>query len=562
MTIRRITSVSSIAISALLLLSCGSTGPKIVSTPIDNIDTQPRKSTELTEDQKQSWAHFDLVNDTIPGMSVEKAYSDLIKDYEGKSVIVAVLDSGIDIEHEDLSPVIWINKDEVAGNGIDDDKNGYIDDVHGWNFLGDIVGENLEMTRIIKSHQDQFEGKAAEEIPTSQKEDFELYKKAKAEYDQEVQQAQANVARYQGLLQQLDASNAAVSKALGKDKFTKEEVSSMKAETESLQQSKQFMLFVMNNVGDDISEAKKQISSGIEYFKGRMDTHFNLDKNFRAENLGDNPDDISTKYYGNGDVSGPDPKKEDARHGTHVAGIIGAVRNNDLGMKGVAENVIIMPIRAVPDGDEYDKDIALGIRYAVDNGAKIINTSFGKYYSPHPDWVNDAIKYAADNDVLIVNAAGNEGLNLDENRVYPNDEWPGQTAEFADNFINVGALTSEYGSNMIASFSNYGQGSVDVFAPGAGIYATVPNNEYEYLSGTSMAAPNVAGVAAVIRSMFPKLSAAQVKNVILSSGLSPNTEVILSGDSSKVKPFAEISETGNMVNLYNAIILASKMSKS
>jgi subtilisin family serine protease len=559
---KRITSALTLVFSILIMLSCGSTGPVIVSTPIENIDTQPRKTTELSEEQNESWAHLDLVSDTIPGMSVEKAYFEEIKEYEGENVIVAVLDSGIDIDHEDLSPVIWINKDEIKGNGIDDDKNGYVDDVHGWNFLGDIVGENLEMTRIIRKYKGQFSGKSATDVSVDEKDQYEVYTKAKAEYDKEVQSTQQNLTRYQGIKQQFNSANDAVSKAIGKDKFSKEELSNLKAESESLQQQKQFLMFIMNNVGEDLDAARKELDSALDYFQGRMDTHFNLEKDFRAEKLGDNPDDMSTKYYGNNQVSGPDPKKEDAKHGTHVAGIIGAVRTNSLGMKGVANNISIMPIRAVPDGDEYDKDIALGIRYAVDNGAKIINTSFGKYYSTHPGWVNDAIKYAADNDVLIVNAAGNEGLNLDENRVYPNDEWPGQTQEIANNFINVGASTSEYGSKMTASFSNYGKGSVDVFAPGAQIYSTVPNNEYEYLSGTSMAAPNVAGVAAVIRSLFPKLTAVQVKKVILESGLPLTTDVVVSGDANNVQSFSGISETGRMVNLYNAIILASKIAKS
>lgn len=559
MKIKYLKSISALSLSAMLMLGCGSAGPKIISTPIENIDTQPRKTTELTEEQKQSWALMDLVNDTIPGMSVEKAYAELIKDYEGKNVIVAVLDSGIDIEHEDLSPVIWTNKDEVPGNGKDDDKNGYIDDVHGWNFLGDIIGENLEKTRIIRKYRDKFEGKSASEISAADKKAFDTYQKAKEEYDKELADAKAGLERYKGLKQQLESSIASLSKEIGKDDFSKDDVMNLKTNSESLNQQKQFVMMVMSNVGEDLAIAQKQLQSAVDYFNSRVNFHFNIETDFRAENLGDDPDDMSTKYYGNGDVSGPDPKKEDARHGTHVAGIIGAVRNNGLGMKGVAENVTIMPIRAVPDGDEYDKDIALGIRYAVDNGAKIINTSFGKYFSTHPEWVNDAIKYAAENDVLIVNAAGNEGLNLDENRVYPNDEWPGQSVEVADNFINVGAMTSEYGSNMIAGFSNYGKGSVDVFAPGAEIYATTPLDTYEYLSGTSMASPNVAGVAAVIRSLFPKLTASEVKKVILESGIKLDTDVIVAGDADNVQSFAQISETGSMVNLYNAIILASKM---
>lgn len=301
------------------------------------------------------------------------------------------------------------------------------------------------------------------------------------------------------------------------------------------------------------------MKGAIEYFQGRMNTHFNTEKDFRGI-IGDNPDDINDNKYGDGNVASIDPTRDNVKHGTHVAGIIGAERGNGKGIDGVANNVKIMAVRAVPDGDEYDKDIALAIRYAVDNGAKVLNTSFGKYYSPHAEWVYDAIRYAAEHDVLIVNAAGNDGLDLDTVNVYPNDQFD-NGAEISDSFITVGALSFTYGEKMVASFSNYGKINVDVFAPGVRIYAPTPLNTYEFLSGTSMAAPNVAGVAAMIRSLYPQLTAPQVKKIILDSGISPNVEVILGGEQSNKRNFRNISKSGKIVNLYNALLMAEKMSK-
>lgn len=540
-----------------LLIGCAS-GTKINSEPIPNLQDTNEKKVKLTDEELEIWGSKDLLKDTIPGMSVDRAYQELIKDYEGKTVIVAVLDSGIDIEHEDLEGVIWTNIDEIPDNGKDDDNNGFVDDIHGWNFLGDVVEENLEYTRIVRDYQEEFEGKNATDIPEDRLKDFKLYRAAKAEFDKEVGDTQKSLNRYVTMNNQLQEAEETLKNELEVDKLTIDNVTAYKPEDDTSLNQKMLLLNVMNNIDEDLQNIQDQLAEAMEYFGNRSKYHFNLDLNARQKNLGDDADDFSTKIYGNNKVSGPNEDRKDAKHGTHVAGIIAANRKNEKGIKGVAENVLIMPIRAVPDGDEYDKDIALGIRYAVDNGASIINTSFGKYFSTHPEWVMEAIKYAAENDVLIVNAAGNEGLNLDKKRVYPNDETPEDPKDFVDNFINVGSITSEYGGNLVSGFSNYGKNSVDVFAPGSSIYATTPLDTYEFLQGTSMAAPNVAGVAAMIRSLYPKLSAAQVKQILMDSGLSTEQEVILGGDPNETKPFNEISVSGKMVNMYNAIILASK----
>ncbi len=543
--------------AATVLASCGS-GAAIIATPIQNIDTNPLKIIPLEDAQMKHWPLMDLVTDTVPGMSVNKAYSELIKNRKGETVIVGVIDSGVDIEHEDLKNVIWTNPNEIAGNGIDDDKNGYIDDMHGWNFLGNITGENMEYVRIVRKLKPKYEGKSESSISAADREEFAMYKKAKAEFEKESSEINANKARYDQILSQLKPLHQAMTQKLGKENYTQEDLANIK--DPSIEEQQQIgMLNQMLNFANTVPEVIEELEGGVKYFTGRIENNFNTTKDFRSI-LGDNPDDITDTIYGDNNVAGPDPTRDNVKHGTHVSGIIAAQRANGIGMDGVANNVQIMAVRAVPDGDEYDKDIALAIRYAVDNGAKVLNTSFGKYYSPQADWVYDAIKYAAAKDVLIVNAAGNEGLNLDTVNVYPNDQVD-NSPEIADTFLTVGALNYKYGGELVANFSNYGKTNVDVFAPGVKIWATTPLNTYEYLQGTSMAAPEVAGVAAIIRSYYPKLSAKQVKQIIMDSGLTTTTQVVLGGDSSNTDSFANISKSGKMVNLYNALIMADKISR-
>ena len=545
-----------LATTTLLLASCGSSVAPIDATLLKSSNSLTLKTEKVEDVQLKVWSATDLATDTIPGMSVDKAYAELIPNLKGINVIVAVIDSGIDIEHEDLKNVIWINRGEIPNNGIDDDKNGFIDDVHGWNFLGDIVGENLEFTRIVRRYDGKFNGKDVAEISEVDMETFVLYQKAKAEQNKNYDETEANRDRYTQMLKEVTDADNIISKKLGKEDYTAEELAAI-IDPDDDEQKNIAVLTQMLSYGRSIPEFMVRLNGGIDYYDGRMKNHFNMDTDFRGV-LNDNPYDITDTSYGNNDVDGPNPKKEDALHGTHVAGIIAAERGNGIGMDGVAQNVEIMVVRAVPDGDEYDKDVALAIRYAVDNGAKVINTSFGKGYSQNPEWVWDAIKYAGKKDVLIVNAAGNDGVDLDITTSYPNDQ-NGTGAEMSDNFITIGALNYKYGEEMVATFSNYGATSVDLFSPGVKIWSTTPLDTYEYLQGTSMASPNVAGVAAMIRSYYPKLSAKQVKQVLMDSGLHTSTPVIVGGEESNIQPFDAISKSGNTANLYNALIMASKM---
>lgn len=516
---------------ALALTSCGTA--KMVSAPVENIDKMPLKTTPLAEKDLQRWSHLDLVKDTVPGMSVDKAYAELLKGKKGTKVIVGIVDSGVDINHEDLKSVIWTNPKEIAGNKIDDDKNGYVDDIHGWNFLGNAVHEQLEMTRIVKK------GPGTPD-----------YDKAKAKLEEEIK-------GLQGSKQQLDMilnAEKAIKTHLKKDNYTLEDVKKIETTEPSLLQAKAMFSQILTQTPK--AEFDKEIGEFKDYVYGQLNYNLNVDFDGRKI-VGDNPNDITDVKYGNNNVVGPEPKE--AKHGTHVAGIVAQVRGNKKGGDGVSNSVAIMAVRAVPNGDEYDKDIALGIRYAVDNGAKVINGSFGKYFSQNKEWVIEAIKYAESKDVLIVIAAGNESYDLDTQNKYPNDTYD-NAPEFAKNVLMIGALSPNYGSKMVAGFSNYGKNNVDIFSPGDKIYATTPLNTYEYLQGTSMASPNAAGVAALIRSYYPSLTAVQVKQIIMESGTSLSNTVTVGEDKHKAD-FKTISKSGKIVNAYNALLLAEKMAK-
>jgi subtilisin family serine protease len=519
------------ALIAVTISSCKAPAG-IISTDPANIDKTVLKTTKITDKDLKRWSHLDLVKDTIPGMSVDKA-NEFMKGKKSNKIIVGIIDSGIDIEHEDLKGSIWTNSKEIAGNKKDDDNNGFIDDINGWNFLGDIEYEQLEMTRIVKKGD-------------TNSQDYQI---AKAQLDKKI----AELTPQKEQLDMLLGAEKACAIYLKKKNYTVDEVKAIKTTDASLGQAKMIMTQVL--AGSTKEAFDKEMLEYKNYVYDQLNYNLNLNYDGRKI-LGDNADNQNTKSYGNNVVWGP--KKEGSKHGTHVAGIIAQIKNNGKGGDGVANgNIEIMTIRAVPNGDEQDKDIANAIRYAVDNGAKVINGSFGKDFSPNKQWVFDAIKYAASKDVLIVHAAGNDAKNIDVEPNFPNDA-EGAGSEFANNLITIGALNFEFGSKMIADFSNYGKVNVDIFAPGVKIYATTPNNTYEFLQGTSMAAPNVAGVAALIRSYFPKLTAPQVKQLIMDSGTPVSNAVAIGETNKTMTTLGEISKTGKIVNAFNALVLASK----
>jgi cell wall-associated protease len=490
-------------------------------------------------------------NGTGGGMQTEKAYKKL-KKKKTTTVIVAVIDSGIDIEHKDLEGKIWVNTKEIPGNGIDDDNNGYIDDIHGWNFLGNALGQNqndanLEKTRIYKKLKSKYEKMEPNDVSDADTQEYEMYKKVRKEVREEKEQYEQVLQQLEQLPMILAVVPGMVQTALGKSDYTLKDLENWKPKDEQNLQIKQIAIAM--KTGELSEEVLKEQKEQIE---GMVNFNLNVDFDDR-EFVGDNPYDFNDTKYGNNDVEGPD-----ALHGTHVGGIIGAIRGNNLGGDGVATDVKLMSLRAVPNGDEHDKDIALAIRYAVDNGAQIINMSFGKAYSPNQKEVYEAFKYADSKGVLLVHAAGNDAADVDVTDNFPSSKYAFQDKKL-DHYLTIGASTRFPKGKLAADFSNYGQTKVDVFAPGHDIYNAVPQSEYKKLNGTSMAAPMVAGVAALLKSYFPKLSMLEIKDIMLKSAKSYKGSKQTKPGSGDEIDFAKLSVTGSVIDVLNAVKMCTAL---
>ena len=510
---------------------------------------------KMQNNDLKTWYHKDFSTTNVYGVNTNNAYKFLeSKGLKPRTVVVGVLDSGVEVDHPGLINNMWKNPNEIPNNGIDDDKNGYVDDIYGWNFIGgktaDVDADNLEVTRMVKKYQPIFEGTDSAKNRANQAkmpEEYAMYQKSKKLFDEKGSEAKQYYQYFSGFNNAIPS----IVKTLNGKTLTKANLAAIKPASQEDSRNLQILNSLVQeaeNVGKTPKEVeellKKEVEGALKHYESQATKHYNLDFDPRKEIVGDNYDNYNEKHYGNNHYEGPD-----ASHGTHVSGIIAGLPHGNEAQYGVAHKVAkIMTVRAVPDGDERDKDVANAIRYAVDNGAKILNMSFGKAVSPGKKHVWEAMKYAEKKGVLLVKAAGNENQNIGENEYFPtnfmkqSDEKP-----FVSNMIVVGASTNN-NQNLRASFSNYNGKMVDVFAPGQEIYSTVPDAKYEYLQGTSMASPVVAGAAAVLWAYMPSLTPQQIKEALVKT---VNKSTVNANVDSNAN-FDQISVAGGVIDLYKA----------
>jgi cell wall-associated protease len=515
-------------------------------------------SGQLFQKQKppKDWFLLDPQADQFQGLSVSKAY-EALNGQPSKPVIVAVIDTGVDTDHEDLRNVIWVNEDEIPNNGLDDDKNGYVDDVNGWNFIGGKGGsvndDTYEVTREYARLNKKFASADVKKLSKKDKVEYGRYVQMKERWEEKRAEDEQQYTMVRGLYSNFQFSMDTLKKFLKKE-VTADALAEVHSNDPNIIFAKSFLnAFFSNANGATPQEQLDELKEAYDAYKSAYEISSNPDFDPRSI-VGDNYQNPFERNYGNNNVKPlPGPAGD---HGTHVAGIIAADRNNDVGIQGIADHVKIMVLRAVPNGDERDKDIANSIYYAVDNGARVINMSCGKTVSPQKEAVDKAVQYAEAKGVLIIHAAGNESADNDKVTHYPSAIY--NNGKEAKNWLNVGASSWGEGEDFIGSFTNYGKKTVDVFSPGVAIYSTVPHNGYKNHDGTSMAAPAVAGVAALLMTYFPEFSAVEIKNILTESSRKFDGMIVEQPGSKNPIPFGQLSKTGGIVNAYDAVQLAMK----
>jgi subtilisin family serine protease len=552
---------------AALVLVLGACAPAVAppATPPPERPTVPPPATPppaaepavflpALEAAPERWWMLDPQQDNVAGAAVDRAYRELLAGRTpAREVVVAIIDSGVDTAHVDLRPVLWRNPGEQPGSGRDDDGNGYVDDVYGWNFIGGPDGRNVdvdtyEITRLYAACIERFGVLDSPPAAAGDRSAFDECVAIESDFEDKVTETEQMLLQ----IQQMDQVVTMVLQILEtqvEGELTEEKVRALASPRRDVMQAREVYLnLAEHNITPDM------IRRELERLEQLLE--FGLDPDFDPRHIvGDNYADVTERFYGNADVTGPD-----AAHGTGVAGIVGAARDNDTRVDGIAPRVRIMAIRAVPNGDERDKDVANAIRYAVDNGAHVINMSFGKAYSPEKAAVDAAVRYADERGVLMVHAAGNDGRDLTTEPSFPSRFYlDGDTAR---HWLEIGASSWRGGEHLAAEFSNYGDRHVHVFAPGVDVLSTAPGNEYEAASGTSFAAPVVTGLAALLLSYFPELTAPDVKRIILETAtpLGDRT-VVLPGQEEETRArFARLAATGGIVNAYDAVRRALEIS--
>lgn len=524
------------------LVACAPATATVATAP------QPVATPSVAAPSPQSaaddWQLLDPTADGVAGISLRRAERELLGGRAPlRQVVVAVIDGGVDTAHTDLASVLWTNTREQPANGRDDDNNGYADDTWGWNFIGGAKGDvNWDTLELTRQHAQCLALPAAGVADSTRTRCTDIATR----YTAKRAELQAQAGQIKAVDDLMTRTARTLRAALGGDSLTAQRVEALAATSDSVRNARS-MFLRMAQAGispEAIAEAKDDIEGQLTY-------GYNTEFNPRAI-VGDDPTNLAERRYGNRNVTGPN-----AKHGSHVAGIIAAARNGT-GIDGVAAGARIMAVRAVPDGDERDKDVAAAIRYAADNGAHIINMSFGKGISPDKGAIDEAVRYAVSKGVLLVHAAGNDGANLATEPNFPQPTY--SSGGRAETWIEVGASSWKGGEHLAAPFSNYGKEQVDVFAPGEDILSTVPGGGYSRQSGTSMAAPVVSGLAAVLMGHFPSLTASQVKRIIMESATSyKDAMVVRPGTPDEKVPFGSLSRTGGVVNAWAAIKAAQAM---